>query len=167
MDALDELEQMHESARADFQKIATASTSDRAGLWAKLHSELKLHEQIEEKFVYDPVTEDIGAGHPQLDRFHEQHETEAAEASRRMDRIGDLDPNDAQWLASLYELQTMLERHMAEEEQQFWPLIRQTWGEDKLNDAGRSVAAAKATGSVGASIAGAMGKAEQALKGDS
>jgi iron-sulfur cluster repair protein YtfE (RIC family) len=165
MDALDELEQMHEMARNDFRKIASAGTTDQAGLWAKLHSSLKLHEQIEEKFVYDPVTRDL-AGNQQLDRFHEQHETEASQANQLMDRLGNLEPTDAQWLSTLLELQTMMERHMAEEEGQFWPLIRQTWAPDKLESAGRSVAAAKAAGQVGAAGAQVMGKAEQAIKGD-
>src|SRR4051794_26758739 len=69
MDALDELEQMHEEARAAFAKIETSGSSDRAGAWAKLHAALKLHEQIEEKFVYDPVVEEIGDTDTRLDAF--------------------------------------------------------------------------------------------------
>jgi hemerythrin-like domain-containing protein len=165
MDALDELEQMHETARADFQKIASAGTNDRAGLWAKLHSELLLHERIEEQFVYDPVVKDLGDQNQQLDRFHEQHETEASQANDMMAALGRLDPSSSEWLTQIQELASMMERHMEEEEQEFWPLIRETWGEDQLDKAGRGVAAAKTAGSAGASIAEALGKAEQALKG--
>jgi iron-sulfur cluster repair protein YtfE (RIC family) len=165
MDALDQLEQMHVSARADFAKIASAGTTDRAGLWAKLHSELKLHEQIEERFVYDPVVKDVGAGDARIDRYHQQHETEASEADEAMTRLGTLDPAQGEWLTELRSLQSMLERHMEEEEGQFWPLIRETWSEQKLQDAGRAIGAAKAAGTAGASIAEALGKAEQAIKG--
>src|SRR5204862_91580 len=113
MDALDELEQMHEMARSDFRKIASAGTTDQAGLWAKLHSSLKLHEQIEEQFVYDPVSQDL-AGNEQLEQFHEQHEMEASQANQLMDQLGNLEPTDSQWLSTLLELQTMMERHMEE-----------------------------------------------------
>lgn len=166
MDALDELEQMHETARADFQKISGASTNERAGLWAKLHAELMLHERIEEQFVYDPVVQDLGDQNRQLDQFHQQHETEASQANDMMSALGRLDPASGEWLSQVQDLASMMERHMEEEEQQFWPLIRQTWGEDQLDKAGRGVAAAKAAGSAGASVAEALGKAEQALKGD-
>jgi iron-sulfur cluster repair protein YtfE (RIC family) len=165
MDALDELEQMDESARAEFAKIASASTAERAGLWAKLHASLKLHERIEEQFVYDQVVKDVGGTDARIDRYHEQHETEARAADEVMTRLGKLEPSDSQWLLELQGLQSMMEQHMAEEENQFWPLIRATWSEDKLQSAGRAVGAAKAAGTAGASIAEALGKAEQTIKG--
>lgn len=165
MDALDELEQMHEQARAEFARIETTGVAERAGAWAKLHSALKLHEQIEEKFVYDPVIEDIGDTDSRLDAFHAQHEHEAELANQLMDRIADLDPSDEQWLSDIRQLRTTLEQHMATEEEQFWPLIRQTWGPGKLEDAGRAVGLAKGMGEAGGSVAEVLGKAQQALKG--
>ena len=165
MDALDELEQMHEQARAEFARIESAGTTVRAGAWAKLHAALKLHEQIEERFVYDPVTEQIGDTDTRLNAFHEQHEVEAKAANELMDRIGGMEPADDAWLAEVRQLRTTLEQHMATEEQQFWPLIRETWGEDKLEDAGRAVGMAKAAGEAGGSTADALGQAAQAIKG--
>jgi iron-sulfur cluster repair protein YtfE (RIC family) len=164
MDALDELEQMHEEARAAFAKIETSGGTDRAGAWAKLHAALVLHEQIEERFVYDAVVEDIGDVDTRLDAFHAQHEQEARDANQLMDRIGTLDPNDPAWLATVQQLRQTLEQHMATEEQQFWPLIRETWGEGKLQHAGGKVAAAKAVGDAGGARAEGIGKAAQALK---
>lgn len=164
MDALDELEQMHEQARAEFARIESAGPAERAGAWGKLHAALMLHEQIEERFVYDPVVEEIGDTDTRLDVFHAQHEQEAHDANQLMDRIGDLDPNDDQWLADLRQLRTTLEQHMATEEQEFWPIIRERWGQDKLDNAGRAVGLAKGMGEAGGSIAEVLGKAEQALK---
>ncbi len=166
MDALDELEQMHQEARQAFAKIAESDGSTRGGLWAKLESELKLHEQIEERFVYDPVTEQIGNTNPSLNQFHEQHEKEAAQANGVMDRLGSFNPADAGWLTDFQQLQSMMQRHMQEEETQFWPLIRETWGQDKLDDAGRAVAASKAAGKVVAGAAQVVGKTESVVKGD-
>jgi hemerythrin-like domain-containing protein len=165
MDALDELEQMHEQARAEFSRIASSTVTERAGAWAKLHAALKLHEQIEERFVYDPVVEEIGDTDTRLDAFHAQHEQEAHDANQLMDRIGGLDPTDPQWLADVRALSTALAQHMATEEEQFWPLIRERWSEQRLEESGRSVSIAKAAGEAGGSIAEAIGKAQQALKG--
>lgn len=165
MDALDELEQMHQEARQAFAEIAASNGSTRGGLWAKLESELKLHEQIEERFVYDPVTEQIGNSNPRLSQFHEQHEKEAAQANQVMDRLGSVNPADAGWLTDFQQLQSMMERHMQEEETQFWPLIREAWGQDRLDDAGRSVSASKAAGKVGAVAAQAAGTVDSAMKG--
>jgi len=164
MDALDELEQMHQSARQAFGQIEGAGPADRAGLWAKLHSELLLHEKIEEQFVYDPVVDELGDTESRIAKFHDLHETEAKQASQIMSGIGGLDPTSDEWLAEVKQLSSLMDGHMRMEENEFWPLIREQWGEKNLQDAGRSVAAAKATGSAGASAAGALGKAEQATK---
>lgn len=164
MDALDELEQMHEEARAEFARIETSGTTDRAEAWAKLHAALKLHEQIEETFVYDPVVEEIGDTDTRLDAFHAQHEQEAHDANQMMDRIGDLDVNDTEWLATVQQLRQTLEQHMATEEEQFWPLIRERWSDGRLEEAGRSVGIARAAADAGGSIAEALGRAQQALR---
>lgn len=165
MDALDELEQMHEQARAEFARIESTGPTERAAAWAKLHAALKLHEQIEERFVYDPVVEEIGDTDTRLDAFHAQHEQEAHDANQLMDRVGDLDPSDGQWLADIRRLRTTLEQHMETEEQEFWPIIRERWGPDRLQEAGRAVGMAKGMGEVGGAAAEVLGKAEQALKG--
>jgi hypothetical protein len=53
---------------------------------------------------------------------------------------------------------------MRMEENEFWPLIREQWGEKNLADAGQKVSAAKASGTAGVSAMGALGKVEQATK---
>jgi iron-sulfur cluster repair protein YtfE (RIC family) len=155
MDALDELEQMHQSARKAFGQIQSASSADRAGLWAKLHADLLLHEKIEEQFVYDPVVEQLGSQHPKIAQFHDLHETEAKQASEIMSRIGGLDATSDRWLSEVNRLSSLMDGHMRMEETEFWPLIREEWGEQNLQDAAGKVSAAKSSGSVGASTAGA------------
>src|SRR5699024_5045799 len=59
MDAIEILRQMHVEAKSAFDKIEHASPDERGGLWGKLHSELKLHEQVEERWVYDPVSQEV------------------------------------------------------------------------------------------------------------
>ena len=76
MDALEVLRQMHVEAKETFAKIEQADPGSRGGLWAKLRPELQLHEQIEERFVYDPVAQEAGSTNSQISAFHQQHETE-------------------------------------------------------------------------------------------
>jgi hypothetical protein len=45
-------------ARQRFQETEAAPATEREALWAKLQPELELHEQIEERFVDDPVAQD-------------------------------------------------------------------------------------------------------------
>jgi iron-sulfur cluster repair protein YtfE (RIC family) len=162
MDALDELEQMHQEARAAFEKIVSGAPDDRGPSWAKLKAELKLHEQIEERFVYDPVVEHHADEDTRISRYHEQHETEASQANAMIDGLSSLEPTGDAWLTQIQELQATMERHMQQEEQEFWPLIREIWGEDDLQRAGISVAAAKAAGKAGATVAEALDRAGQA-----
>lgn len=92
MDAFEVLHQMHEEAKSTFQKIEQAPDGDRAGLWAKLRPELTLHEQIEERFIYEPVAKDARGRNPALEAWDQQHNQQVRQAEGLMGRIGDLDP---------------------------------------------------------------------------
>src|SRR3954463_13406718 len=101
MDALEELRQMHVEAKDTFAKIQSAGATDRAGLWAKLRPELELHEQIEEKFVYDPGAEEAGATDEGRARGETEPEEQVQEAAAVMAQIGELEPASAGWLAQV------------------------------------------------------------------
>src|SRR6188472_1243349 len=101
MDALEELRQMHVEAKDAFAKIQSAGPTDRAGLWAKLRPELELHEQIEEKFVYDPVAREAGPTDEVLARWETEHELQVQEADSVMAQFGKLEPSSAEWLAKV------------------------------------------------------------------
>ena len=162
MDALEELRQMHVEAKAAFKKIETAEPSKRGGLWAKLQPELELHEQIEERFVYDPVAREAGVADPILARWEQEHEAQVREADAVMTKIDALRPENELWIEHVHALHTTLEGHIAHEEQDIWPRIRTAWGAPKLQAAGRSVAAAKIAAKGGASVKVAVAKGDEA-----
>ncbi len=164
MDALEELRQMHVQAQTAFRRIEGAMPDQRAGLWAKLRPELELHEKIEEQFVYDPVAREVGPRDQTLKAWEGEHEQQAKEADGIIARIGELDPKDGQWMTEFQTLVSMMDRHIAHEEQDIWPQIRREWGEDKLKQAGRPVGAAKSAAEGGASVSEAFGRAMQAAK---
>src|SRR5579884_3745270 len=146
---------MHVDAKAAFQKIEGASPDQRGALWAKLRPELTAHEQIEERFVYDPAVKDVGDRAPMLSAWHRRHEQMVQQATSMMDEIGRLDSRDAQFLSMVEQLHQALAQHIEMEETEFWPLIQQ---------AGGKVEAAKTAATAGAGVSGALGAVSDAIK---
>ena len=163
MDALEALRQMHGEAKAAFQRIEQASPDERGGLWARLRPELLAHEQIEERFVYDPVLRDRGSD-PMLTNWHRRHEQEVEQANALIDEIGRLDPREARFVERVGELHRALAAHIAMEENEFWPRIRQVWGADRLEQAGRQVEAARTAATAAAGVSGAVGSIAESIK---
>ncbi len=162
MDALEELREMHVAAKQAFRKIDGASPTERGGLWAKLRPELELHERIEEQFVYDPVARDVGQQDPTLRSWESEHESQAREADGVIAKIGELDPTDDRWMSEFRSLVSMLDRHIAHEENDIWPKIRDEWGGRNLEQAGKPIAVAKKATTSGSSVEDAFKQALQA-----
>jgi hemerythrin-like domain-containing protein len=144
MDALEILREMHVEAKAGFQKIEQASPDQRGGLWNKLRPELVHHEQIEERFVYDPVAREIGSSDPTLSGWDQRHHGEVGEAEHLIEQLGGMEPRDDRWMQMVVQLRSALERHIQTEESEIWPRIRQVWGADKLEQAAGPMQQAKA-----------------------
>ena len=164
MDALDELREMHVAAKSAFQKIEQASPQERGGLWGKLRPELILHEKIEEQFIYDPMAKDLDGKDSVLANWEPTHEAQVQKATKMIDQIGDMEPSSDSWLNKVRDLKAALEDHIAQEENQIWPKIRQVWGEDKLESASTAVSTAKRAGKAGAGVAGAIGAGMEKVK---
>src|SRR5690349_17447453 len=109
MDAIEMLRQQHVEANSAFQGIEAASPDQRGGLWSKLHPELKMHEQMEERFVYDPVARDVGQRDPMLKGWHDRHHTEVGEAERMIGQINGMNASDPHWLEMIGQLGATLE----------------------------------------------------------
>ncbi len=143
MDALDILGQMHVEAKAAFEEIESASAEERGDLWDKLEPQLALHEDLEERFVYDPVSRDAGGRDAVLAAWEEEHEAQVAEAESVMTAIDALEPTDDAWLSQVAALHQTLEGHIAHEEDDIWPRIREVWGEGRLEEVGEAMDQAK------------------------
>ena len=147
MDAIEILYEMHIEAKSAFQKLEQATADQRGGMWGKLRPELVLHEQMEERFVYDPVTRDAG-NDPVLSGWHEEHHKQVGEADHMIEQMGQQDPKSDAFMQMLTQLRTALEQHIQREEGEIWPRIREVWGADKLDRAGQQIEAAKKAGSI-------------------
>jgi hemerythrin superfamily protein len=163
MDALEELRQQHVEARSMLAQIEQSTEEQRGGLWAKLRPTLTAHEQIEEKFVYDPAVKEATARAPRISEFHQMHEQQVKELSQMLDRMGDQDTRSPQFMTMLMQLQQTLEQHISFEQDQFWPLLRDAWGMEQLQQAGGQVHTASTAAKAGAGISGMMGGIGDAL----
>ena len=164
MDALEVLREMHVEAKATFQQIEQASPEQRGALWAKLRPELKVHEELEERFVYDPVTRDVDGRDSVLSAWDQEHHQQVEEAEALMSELGRLEPREDQWIERFRALRQMLDSHIRQEETEVWPRIRSAWGPAKLEQVGAQVQAAKAAAGAGAKVSGAVGAAGEAIK---
>jgi len=50
-----------------------------------------------------------------------------------------LDASTDAWLQNLKEVNSLLDEHIREEEQEIWPEIRKLWDEDRLQEAGKKL----------------------------
>ena len=144
MNAIQFLKKQHEEAKAGFQKIEDASEGQRGKLWEHLSPELKLHEQMEEKHLYGPVSKETKE--PALTSWPERHAREVHEAEQLIAAITRRSPQGSEWLQEVKHLHTALEAHIREEEQDIWPRIEKAWDRTQLEDAGKKMEAMKTKG---------------------
>jgi hemerythrin-like domain-containing protein len=139
MNAIQLLKNEHETAKRAFGQIQAASGEQRGQLWAKLKSELKVHEEMEEAALYGPVAQEVGAKDQALKDWQEHHHEEVEELEALVQEISGLDPIADEWMEKVEELQETLEHHIDEEEGDIWPRIQQAWDQSKLEHAGQQM----------------------------
>ncbi len=163
MDALEELRQQHIEAKSMLAKIEQSTEDQRGGDWAKLRPILTSHEQVEEQFVYDPAVKEATARAPRISEFHQMHEQQVKELKQLLDRIGDQDTRGPHFLDMLTQLKLILDQHIAFEQDEFWPLLRDAWGMERLQEAGGQVHTASEAAKTGAGLSGMVGKVSDAI----
>jgi Hemerythrin HHE cation binding domain len=144
MNAIQFLKKQHEEAKAGLQKIEQAGEAQRAQLWNRLSPELKLHEEMEEKHLYGPVSKETKEA--ELASWPDRHAAEVQEAEQLIAAITRRSPQDNEWLREVKRLHTALEEHIQEEEQDIWPKIEKVWDRAHLEDAGKKMEGMKAKG---------------------
>jgi hypothetical protein len=144
MNAIQFLKKQHAEAKAGFQKIEQGSGKEREQLWKHLSPELKLHEQMEEKHLYGPVSKETKE--PALASWPDKHAREVHEAEQLIATLDRGSWEDPEWLDTVKRLHAALEKHIQEEEQDIWPKIERVWDKAQLEKAGERMEAMKAEG---------------------
>jgi len=157
MDALELLRSDHDKVRDLFEQFKSAQeagdTATMAQLKEQIFSELQVHTAIEEEIFY-PAAEDVGEEAEELvhEGVEEHHLIDVL-----MEEIEQLEPSDEAWTAKMTVLIENVEHHAGEEEEELFPQLRETFGDDKLAALGKQLQQAKDRKS---GAAGASGKAD-------
>jgi hemerythrin-like domain-containing protein len=143
MDAVQFLLEEHQKVREKFAAIQRADSRQRGEMWRQLQPELKIHEEIEDTYLYGPLSKDPAATGTKLAGFEEHQDEDVRQLEQKIHNMQRHDPTDSAWLDGLKDVHDALMDHVREEEQEILPAISQVWDREKLMMAGQQMAQAK------------------------
>ena len=134
MDALQLLTEDHDHVKKMLEELddtTERAIKTREQTFAKLQSELEVHEAIEEEIFYPalkehPKTKDIA-----LEGYEEHHVVDTV-----MGEMLDLPVSDETWTAKFAVMKENLEHHIEEEEGEMFKQARQVFDDAELEDLG-------------------------------
>ncbi len=141
MDALQLLTTDHEHVKKMLEELddtTERAIKTREQTFAKLQSDLEVHETIEEEIFYPalkdhPKTRDIA-----LEGYEEHHVVDMV-----MGEMGDVAVSDETWTAKFAVMKENLEHHIEEEETDMFPKARKVFDQQELDELGERMAARK------------------------
>lgn len=144
-----ELEAMFAELESLRGTTGAAECDRRADLVAQVASELLRHSAAEEATVYPAVMNKVSDAEAELAR-HEHAEAEAelarhehAEAEASLKRLEGLQPDDAAFDSELETLIRGIRDHVAKEESEMFPHMRQVFTQEELDELGAKVESVK------------------------
>ena len=139
MDGLELLKQDHQAVKDLFDQIDDAEDGkQRTKLFDQIDTQLNIHAHIEETVFY-PEMQKID----QLKDMVEEALAEHQEVKTLLEEIEGLDPEAEQFSASLEELMENVEHHVAEEEDEMFPKVRERCDQATLDRLGDQLESAK------------------------
>ncbi len=137
MDAFQILAKDHRVVDQLFERIEKTDNrgaNQRGQLYQKLHNELELHTQLEEKFFYPLLKE-----HNDTKELVSEALEENSEIKQMLHEIGSLSAEDDQWSELINELKMAVQHHVRQEEDQIFPAARAKLDEAQINELGRRI----------------------------
>jgi iron-sulfur cluster repair protein YtfE (RIC family) len=131
------LEQDHREVKALFAKAESTSGAAKQQVVTKIASELTIHAQVEEDFVY-PAMRDAGLG-DLVQEAEEEHQT----VKDLVAQLESMDGSTPAVDAVLGELKSNVEHHVHEEESEAFPKFRSAVDDSVLQTLADRVEAAK------------------------
>lgn len=143
MDALKLLKTDHDKVKKLFKEFEEAhekgnklAEGELAGI---IISELELHTQMEEEFVYP----DAKAQGDDLEELTLEAYEEHNVAKTLIEEIKALSPDDETFAAKVTVLQEAVEHHIDEEENEMFPKVRRTFDDEQLRAIGKAITETK------------------------
>ncbi|MCE3269377.1 MAG: hemerythrin [Burkholderiales bacterium] len=131
----------HNKVKTLIKDMLASSSKDKAKrkeMLAQLKQELKLHEKIEEKYVYPPMEEKKATHDMTLEAYQEHHVVDVL-----LGELGHVDVSDEDWKAKLTVLEENLTHHIKEEETELFVKAQKNLSSDVLNQMEKDIAEAK------------------------
>jgi hemerythrin superfamily protein len=139
MDALELLKQDHQAVKDLFDQIDDAEDGkQRKKLFDQIDTQLNIHAHIEETVFY-PEMQKIDELKDMVEEALEEHQ----EVKTLLEEIEGLDPEGEQFSASVEELMENVEHHVAEEEDEMFPKVRERCDQATLDRLGDQFESAK------------------------
>jgi hemerythrin-like domain-containing protein len=137
MDVIKLLKEDHKKVKKMLDELE--STTERAAntreqLFAKIQSELKLHELVEEEIVYPAFRKQCKLKDIVLEGYEEHHVVDLI-----MDEIAGESVTDESWAAKVKVMKENVEHHVEEEEDKMFPQARKLFKDEELEMLGQQV----------------------------
>jgi len=141
MDALQLLTEDHDHVKKMLEELddtTERAIKTREQTFAKLQSELEVHEAIEEEIFYPALKEHSKTRDIALEGYEEHHVVDTVIAE-----MGDVPVSDETWTAKFAVMKENLEHHIEEEEQDMFPKARKVFDQQELDELGERMATRK------------------------
>jgi hypothetical protein len=141
MDALSLLKEDHDKVKdmlAKLDQTTERALKTREEIFAKLKSDLEVHETIEEELLYPALKEHAKSKEIALEAWEEHHVVDMV-----VGEISETPFDDETWGAKLTVMKENLEHHIEEEEGEMFKQARDVIGREGLEELGRRMEARK------------------------
>lgn len=119
------LANQHRQVLELLRDAGAAQPAQRAERWAEARRRLLSHERAESTVVYEAI-KGMRAAAVMLDA----HESQAGELESAIRELDATDPSADNWIEQLRDVMAMLDDHVRDEEQDFFPRAQQLLGEN-------------------------------------
>jgi Hemerythrin HHE cation binding domain len=129
VNAIELLENQHREVEALFEQIENAEGKEKKPIFEEIRRQLELHTKLEEKIFYPQgmeVDEDVTR------EAYEEHVL----VKDLLKKISHLTPSDETYDAKVTVLKEIVEHHVEEEEEEYFPECKKEWGDVKLQELG-------------------------------
>ncbi|HVZ32828.1 MAG TPA: hemerythrin domain-containing protein [Polyangiaceae bacterium] len=121
------LAQEHGEVSALLMRVKMSSDVElRRNLFPDIRKQLLSHERGELREVYPVLNK-----YPQTKEIVERHGQEATQLEHQIEKLQKMNVEDAQWAQSFERLVDLVQHHVREEEDEFFPAAQRTIGEDE------------------------------------
>jgi len=139
MDGLEILKQDHQKVKQLFEETTHASNrNQRKDLFDEIDTELEIHAHIEETVFYPALEQ-----HEELQDMVAEALEEHQEVKTLLEEIEELGSESHDFGGKLQELMESVEHHVAEEEGEMFPKVREVFDERELDELARQLNSAK------------------------